>query len=94
MGFFDKKQPPKPQQIQVSTRVTGGRIHEVKCPWCGNANDLRGVGPDGSNLLDNGAEFDCDSCRRIFQVVKIEKPIVISVRQHPTKHYTVKDPTR
>lgn len=92
MGLFDKK--PAPKQIQVSAKVTGGRIHQVVCPWCGAANDLRGVGPDGSNLLDNGSEFDCDQCRHIYLVVKIEKPTVVSVRQHPTKHFTVKDPTR
>jgi len=89
MGIFGNKPAPK-QQVQVSSKVTGGRIHEVKCPWCGAPNDMRGVGPEGSNLLDNGSEFNCDKCLRIFQVVKIERPLVISVRQHPTKHLPVK----
>lgn len=87
MGLFDKK-PARPQSA-VSDRVTGGRINAVKCPWCGQLNDMRGVGPEGSNLLDNGSEFNCDKCLHIFQVVKIERPLIVSVRQHPTKHHTV-----
>lgn len=86
MGFFDKAKPAK--RPATSAKLSGGRIHQVKCPWCGFANDFRGV--DAGMLVDQGSEFDCDKCRHVMQVVKVEQVKVIHVRQHPT----ITDPVR
>lgn len=79
MGFFSG--PAKPKAPAASTKITGGRINQVRCPWCGHPNDFRGV--DASMLVDKGSEFDCDKCHYVMQVTNVEQVKVISVRQHP-----------
>lgn len=80
MGLFG---PSKPKAQEASSKITGGRINQVKCPWCGFPNDFRGV--DASMLVDKGSEFDCDKCHHVMVVVNIEQVKVVSVRQHPQK---------
>lgn len=95
MGFMDKLKGNQPQAPRgPSAKVTGGRVNQVVCPYCAARNDFRGLhkgsntsslGGGGSNLVDAGAEFSCDSCHHIMQVVKVETVEVISVRQHPKR---------
>lgn len=80
----------KPPPIQVSAKQVGGVINKVPCPWCGFGNDLREL--QQQQLLDNGAEYDCDRCGRIVQVLKIMTVTQVLVRQHPTKHHVAKRP--
>lgn len=72
---------------EASKKITGGRVNAVKCPYCGNANDFRGLQKD--NLIDKHSEFDCDHCHHIFQIVNIETVTILSVRQHPEKFNVV-----
>jgi hypothetical protein len=76
-----------PNKAQTSPKVTGGRIHQVRCPWCGKPNDFRGM--KAGMLIDKGSEFSCDHCRHVMIVVNYEQVEVISVRQHPTKVHPV-----
>src|SRR5579859_7118869 len=92
MSIFGKKAAPQP--TGPSQKVTGGRVNQVVCPYCGQRNNLQGLhkgahtsslGGGGSNLLEPGAEFNCDKCFHIFQVLKVEEVTVVSVRQHPKR---------
>lgn len=80
--------PPAPRPPQpTSAKVTGGRVHSVKCPWCGKPNDFRGL--DAENLIDKGSDFICDHCGHIMECVNFETVKVVTVRQHPTKRHVV-----
>ena len=87
MGLFGPKKPAAPPP---SAKITGGRINQVKCPWCAHPNDFRGV--DASMLVDKGSEFDCDKCHHVMLVTNVEQVKVVSVRQHPTKRHPITRP--
>lgn len=98
MGFLDKLKGQPQQPSGPSAKVISSRANQVACPYCGHRQDFRGLhkgamtsslGGGGSNLVEPGAEFNCDKCFHIMQVVKVETVEVISVRQHPKKWHIV-----
>lgn len=58
--------------------TTNGIINQVRCPHCGKPNDFRDL--QSEQLLDTGAVTDCDHCKRLMEVVRIQPMIVVTVR--------------
>lgn len=78
---------PNPPPATTPKQLTGP-IFRVGCPWCGHHNDLRNL--QQQMLLDDGAEYDCDHCGHIVQVLKVAPVTMVTVRQHPDKTNVVK----
>jgi len=70
-------------------------FNEVKCPWCGKINDcselmamnvlgdaIDEVIRDSGKSLTGLPKFDCDHCKRLVTVVKVDKRPRLLVRQY------------
>ena len=58
---------------QVTIEVITGTVEATACPWCGKANNFKGV---EDYCLEEGNTFTCDHCKRIFQVARV-KPVTL-----------------
>lgn len=67
--------------------TTSGPIDRAPCPHCGQGNDLR----DLADMIDTGAEIQCDHCKRVFEIVAIQ-PVTL-VRMRPSNKTVRNVPT-
>lgn len=76
-----------PPKQPAGPRPKRGYVHAVPCPWCDQPNDLteevdQGWGGNKVKLdvLQKGNRYECDHCKRIFQVQEIQdQPVLIVV---------------
>lgn len=69
--------PPKPQKPPAPA-VQRGLRERCPCPHCGRPNDF-----SDAQMVEAGATFSCDHCRRMMQVVKVETHTFVTVRPAP-----------
>lgn len=73
----------------TTPKMTRGPINAVVCPHCGRGVDLRGE----QETLDKEAEYDCDHCSHVFEVVAVATVKIVTVRQSQRFRGPVKRPT-
>jgi len=58
---------------------TKGTIAACSCPWCGTANDFRGVEDYG---LEAGNVLTCDSCKKNFKIARVQPVTMIWLERY------------
>ena len=66
--------------MERSKQKTVGVIHAVPCPWCKRPNDLREM--HEQRLLEAGARYGCDHCKRVFELETIDTRPRLIVKQY------------
>ena len=54
-------------------KQTRGTVDGTACPWCGKANNFKGV---EDYCLEEGNTFNCDHCKRVYQIARV-KPVTL-----------------
>jgi len=77
---------PAPTAPAPSLKTCDGPIHAVPCPWCGKPNDFREIDGAIAALFEGGAYFECDSCHKLMDIVKVVQVKIVQVRQSKKTH--------
>lgn len=67
----------KPQQPAQPQPMTRGSHKALPCPWCARPNDLTDM---ADYALEVGADIECDHCKKLMRIARVEPVTVIFVR--------------
>jgi hypothetical protein len=52
-------------------------VIEALCPWCGKINTFE----PSDEMLEEGAQFDCDHCKRPYEIAEIRRTVRLILRR-------------
>lgn len=67
-----------------SLRQIAGPIHNVRCPNCGHAQDLRTIRDQGG-MVEKGALISCDKCDMCSVVLEVVQVTHVRLIQDPKR---------
>lgn len=78
--------------MEQNKQAVSGPISAVPCPWCGNRNDLSNLfeqgilegslHDDSGKIISRGSRVDCDHCKRLSVVEKVDTRPRVILRQY------------